>query len=89
MFKPWYPPTWAEKEDGDSREDIEIFLDDIASKNGVDRDSLRAVHITVPGAMGNEGSRVLAIFVSSDNIFQNVAGEVVYRGDAKNYLIKR
>jgi hypothetical protein len=90
MFKPWYPPTWAEKDDGDIREDMEIFLDDIASRHGVDRDGLRAVSLTVPGAIGNEGNRVLAVFVPSDNIFQDILGKKIYWDNrcGENYFIK-
>jgi hypothetical protein len=89
MFKPWYPPEVAEYDDGGKRENMDIFLDAIAERHGVDRDSLKAVTMTVPGAIGNEGNRVLAFFVPSDNIFQNVLGKKIYWGTSgENWFIR-
>lgn len=84
---PWYPPEVVGDDISDKK--MCLFMDAISEANGIDKDTLKAVNITIPGAIGHEGNRVLAFFVPSDNIFQDILGKKIYWSiGGENYFIK-
>jgi hypothetical protein len=94
MFKPWYPPTAAELDGIDAdeydmdtvKENMDYFLDAIVDllPPGKSRDDLRGVYMEV------DGNRVVAFFLPSDNVFQEILGKKIYREyGGENWSIKQ